>query len=955
MSARLHNKTPDVSVIDSRGLMVRHIAYYRSSESEVPATPRVTRHTYDTAGHLIEQWDARQDARKLVPNRTMSYSLAGTPLGVVCVDSGWSLSLAQATGQPGRRWDQRGNLWNMEYDRQLRPVRVDEQSPGQAMRVAERFTYGDSSVDSAQRNCCARLVRHDDSAGTLSSNAYALCGEPSDQTRQLLIAAQLPDWPDTVEKRDALLEDRRHTTHWQYDSSGTMLEQTDAKGHTQRYSFNVAGQLKTLHLKIADQPAERVIISDIEYNAFGQIQSQRAANGVINRAKYDMASGRLCELSASKAGRVLQDLQYVFDAVGNVLSIADKAQPASFANNQQVQAVSRFTYDSLYQLTSATGREAQAAITQPKLVPAASMTIAVGELFNYTQQFSYDTGGNLTTLRHVRDGNQYTRNLHIAEDSNRLVAWNQSDPATDTAMGWDVHGNLLTLQPGQPLQWNALNQLAGVTLVSRANGANDEERYTYDGSGQRVRKSRTFHGGTLTHRDEVVYLPGLELRSQNKQRLEVITLQAGRCNIRYLHWAEGKPAAMGSRQQLRYSLDEPCGSCMLELDDDANLISQEAYYPFGGTAWSAARSAIEAQYTTVRHSGKERDSSGLYYYGHRYYAPWLQRWISADPAGTVDGLNLFCMVGNNPIRYSDQGGLQKFEAVNYVDIADSAIERAPNAHFKNRAYSIFSAKTGDYLKGIQHSRSTGDLNGTLAQDNTTQAPATSRDIPRGVKNRTAHAAYTRSDDPASPLIGSFFNLPGSPSGKNPFPGIEVNGTDYTTKGIPTFNAVKTRVQKGQAICEPFKEIELLAPSDLGTYSVTDINAFLKGVEDQYRIFSATPLQTRTKKLIEDHIHANPVIPIRAGVAGLHADVQAINHVASTLPKIDREGNVDEVAFQKAMFNTTLYVQKLTVPGSLNFPACGNCSGIIPKNVAVATGLSPFARHAPEIRRRHSSG
>jgi insecticidal toxin complex protein TccC len=951
MSARLHNKTPDVSVIDSRGLMVRHIAYYRSSESEVPATPRVTRHTYDTAGHLIEQWDARQDARKLVPNRTMSYSLAGTPLGVVCVDSGWSLSLAQATGQPGRRWDQRGNLWNMEYDRQLRPVRVDEQSPGQAMRVAERFTYGDSSVDSAQRNCCARLVRHDDSAGTLSSNAYALCGEPSDQTRQLLIAAQLPDWPDTVEKRDALLEDRRHTTHWQYDSSGTMLEQTDAKGHTQRYSFNVAGQLKTLHLKIADQPAERVIISDIEYNAFGQIQSQRAANGVINRAKYDMASGRLCELSASKAGRVLQDLQYVFDAVGNVLSIADKAQPASFANNQQVQAVSRFTYDSLYQLTSATGREAQAAITQPKLVPAASMTIAVGELFNYTQQFSYDTGGNLTTLRHVRDGNQYTRNLHIAEDSNRLVAWNQSDPATDTAMGWDVHGNLLTLQPGQPLQWNALNQLAGVTLVSRANGANDEERYTYDGSGQRVRKSRTFHGGTLTHRDEVVYLPGLELRSQNKQRLEVITLQAGRCNIRYLHWTEGKPAAMGSRQQLRYSLDEPCGSCMLELDDDANLISQEAYYPFGGTAWSAARSAIEAQYTTVRHSGKERDSSGLYYYGHRYYAPWLQRWISADPAGTVDGLNLFCMVGNNPIRYSDQGGLQKYESLNHLDIPASAIARAPFAHLidqPNTSYGRFSTKTR-WLTGTPAENAMPEPKAKGKPRRKAQKRSESDPGPpsgKTLKQYIAHASYVMRS--GSSEMTTFHNFQGSPAGKDVFLGINSYPTErYREFQVPTMEGAKKKK-------EDRIDSDFLPPGDLGTYTVASRRRFKKGLREEYRR-NGVFLHPETMKLIMNHVRAHSEFPIRAGVAGLHADVQTINDIANKLP-LDDKGKFDSIGFRNALSDTVVFVHKLTKPG-LNqaFPACGNCTGIIPDTVTVATGILPLGRHAEGSRRRLISG
>ncbi|WP_277394708.1 RHS repeat-associated core domain-containing protein, partial [Pseudomonas viridiflava] len=56
-------------------------------------------------------------------------------------------------------------------------------------------------------------------------------------------------------------------------------------------------------------------------------------------------------------------------------------------------------------------------------------------------------------------------------------------------------------------------------------------------------------------------------------------------------------------------------------------------------------------------SGKERDASGLYYYGLRYYAPWLQRWINPDPAGDVDGLNIYRMLRNNPTVEIDINGL----------------------------------------------------------------------------------------------------------------------------------------------------------------------------------------------------------------------------------------------------------------------------------------------------------
>lgn len=67
---------------------------------------------------------------------------------------------------------------------------------------------------------------------------------------------------------------------------------------------------------------------------------------------------------------------------------------------------------------------------------------------------------------------------------------------------------------------------------------------------------------------------------------------------------------------------------------------------------------MQGRYKFVRYSGKERDATGLYYYGYRYYQPWLGRWLSADPAGTVDGLNLFAMVRNNPMTLVDEHGLR---------------------------------------------------------------------------------------------------------------------------------------------------------------------------------------------------------------------------------------------------------------------------------------------------------
>ncbi|BBP61622.1 RHS repeat-associated core domain-containing protein [Pseudomonas sp. St316] len=658
MNPRLHRKTPTISVVDSRGRPVRQVAYCRRSADET-AQARITRQRHDTTGRQVEQWDPRRSGATLEANLTTVYSLCGKPLLVNSVDAGWRLNLPGTAGQILRSWDQRGTQWRTTYDNQLRPTAIHEQVPGQDPRRVECLRYGDSSPESAARNVCGALTRHDDSAGSLLTEEYALCGKPLDQTRHFLVDVTQPDWPDDEKDRTALLEKGHgYTTRWRYDALAEPLVQFDAAQNQQRYSFDVAGQLKSVSLKLKDAATAKIIVKDLVYNAFGQVESQVAGNGVVSRAVFDPASGRLTSLSAAVSGSALQDLHYSYDAVGNVTQIEDRAQPVQFGSNQRVDATCTFTYDSLYQLISATGREAAGLTSNPDIPTFSRTPFDARQLFKFTEHYEYDAGGNLIELRHVRERNNYTRTLNIAAQSNRLLSWNKGHSMPDVPTNFDVHGNQQMLSPGQALQWNTRNQLASVVLVHREDGRDDIERYGYDNAGQRVRKVQTSYASAVTHTREVRYLPGLEIRTRPNERLEVITLQAGRCNVRYLHWTEGRPSGIAANP-LRYSLEDHLGSSSLELDDQAWLISQESYLPYGGTAWAASRSAVEADYRTLRYCGKERDASGLYYYGHRYYAPWLQRWISPDPAGAVDGLNLYRMVGNNPLRYTDPNGHDK--------------------------------------------------------------------------------------------------------------------------------------------------------------------------------------------------------------------------------------------------------------------------------------------------------
>lgn len=912
MSARLHRKTPTLNVIDGRGLPVRQVAYCRGKEGEKAQT-RANRQEYNVAGRLIAQRDPRF-ANATDANLASVYSLSGKPLQVNSVDAGWRLNLPGDAGQILRSWDQRGNHWQSTYDNQLRLITVEEQAAGKELRKVECLSYGDSSQESAALNQCGALIRHDDSAGTLIVDEYALCGKPLSQTRHMLIEAAQPDWPTDLNDRDGLLEKGEgYKTSWSYDALGHIIQQTDAARHEQHYTFDVAGQLKSASLKIKGTEAKKTIVENLVYNAFGQVESQTAGNGVTSRAMFDPASGRLTSLSASMPGKTLQDLHYTYDAVGNVLQITDNVQPERFNSNQRVKPVSTFTYDSLYQLTSATGREAAGLTAPPGLPGTGRISFDPTQLFNFTEQYTYDDGGNLTELRHVRDGNNYTRTLNVAAASNRLASWSQGDDTTTRiTMDFDANGNLQALCPGQPLAWNSRNQLDCVVLVKRENRADDTEHYAYDSSGQRVRKIKTTHAAAMIRTEEVRYLPGLEIRTRHNERLEVITLQAGRCSVRYLHWTEGRPSGIAANQ-LRYSLDDHLGSSSLELDDKADLISQESYLPYGGTAWVASRSAVEADYRTIRYSGKERDASGLYYYGHRYYAPWLQRWISPDPAGAVDGLNLYCMVGNNPVRFSDHQGLIK-------------VEKTLDKKGKPRPMEKFRQSGREHSEEILRKVSlnskpkAGGLSRKSRQKNT-----------KPESDLVAHSyGFIKSHNIE---ISEAYNLP-KPSGS-----------------IRGYGSATVELRESKLANDEDRKYYL----DNGTFSIKNTQAYLNEIATQYngvssphnvtvsdRLLMDSPLlsrtaenahqlQVRTKEMIASHIdNMGGVLPARASAPGTHAEVRVVNTIVALWP--DRA--------ERMLSETVIYTDKLRGTAE-DFIACINCSGIIPSEVSIPSKRMVF--------------
>jgi len=107
----------------------------------------------------------------------------------------------------------------------------------------------------------------------------------------------------------------------------------------------------------------------------------------------------------------------------------------------------------------------------------------------------------------------------------------------------------------------------------------------------------------------------------------------------------------------QFHLGDHLGSSNVVVDSDGALVNREEFTPYGETSFG---SYARKRY---RFTGMERDEeSGLILCGARYLAPFAARWISCDPAGPIDGSNLYLYSRCNSLTFVDLSGLDSQKA-----------------------------------------------------------------------------------------------------------------------------------------------------------------------------------------------------------------------------------------------------------------------------------------------------
>ncbi|MEM5404427.1 SpvB/TcaC N-terminal domain-containing protein [Paraburkholderia unamae] len=605
-----------------------------------------------------------------------TFDAQGKALRKSSTDTGTSLTLVDCVGQPYRAWDPRGYEVDVSYDTVHRPIEIRVTPPGGASFLAERIVYGEGL---APPNFRGHIYQHFDGAGVLTNAAYDFESRVTQSTLQLASSYQsIPAWAPLAGLTDptaflpaatALLEPGTLQSSAAYDALNRLQTMTQPDGTVVTHTYGNGSLLASITANIQGGGTSTTIISAIAYNARRQRVAAAYGTGVATQYTYDDRTHRTVRVQTTRTAdnTTLQDLNYTYDPVNNVVQIADQAQQTVYFKGGVVNGTQQFEYDAIYRIAKASGREQPGQVGYalgPYGYPDAQIGAIPGPndlqaLVNYAETYTYDSGGNLLSVSHAAGGAGWTRTQIYIAGSNRLDRVSMpGDPAGgpySAVYQHDAAGNIVAMPNLSSMTWDHAGR-----LISTGLGGGGTAYFTYDASGRRIRKiiqrtnqiiERVYFGIYERYRER----SGASL-STSTITLERISIRVEDGNRRFaivdtttVGGGVG-PAAPMFRLQFPNAIHSAC----LETDLSGIPISYEEYYPYGGSSYRAGD--VNKRY---RYIGEERDTeTGLYLCGKRYYAPWLARFLSPDPLGVERQSNCYVYADNQPTVLSDTDGMQ---------------------------------------------------------------------------------------------------------------------------------------------------------------------------------------------------------------------------------------------------------------------------------------------------------
>lgn len=452
------------------------------------------------------------------------------------------------------------------------------------------------------------------------------------------------------------------TVSYAYDINGNRTGVASGTGYLVGYSYDILSRLTGVGYNSGN-------IANYSYSGT-MLDRMSLGNGVTTSYTYDSLL-RFSALNHTNASGSIASRNYTYDPASNLLSDGQKS----------------YTYDSIDRLT---GAFALSGVTVPSL----------GETF------AYDATGNRTASTQNNVSTSYSGNI-----------LNQYLSATSlgTATGSDGGGYPLTYDSGGNLTSNGVFTFGydyknRLVFVKKASDSSVVAQYVYDALGRRIQK------WTPSTRTDYVYAGENAILEMNTNIAKNIVSVTDRvygngtddllgyetddttlassdtpeyvfCLSRVLPYVSdfekygwmsvtSRCNTLGNaynttQRKFFYIQKDHLGSSIALTDASGSVVQSYAYDTYGtpyvstGTGFTAIRDFVGNLHGNDRfYTGREYEGSvGLYYYRARFYSPELGRFISRDPIGMSDDVNLYGYVKESPMMGVDPDGSMVKQAV----------------------------------------------------------------------------------------------------------------------------------------------------------------------------------------------------------------------------------------------------------------------------------------------------
>ncbi len=513
------------------------------------------------------------------------------------------------------------------------------------------------------------------------------------------------------------------TTYFKYDDFGNLYTQTDALGRTTTRDYGIRDVTHAYPDRITNPLGHAIdyeydvgtgniirytkhgVSFDYEYDMFGRITKDidpyDTADYPTKKYEYffDGNAPETIKVSQKTTSNNTLNIYYVYDGLGNLIQVKSPAEEGQ-------QVVKSIFYDGLgrvkeeqnpffsdfsLNLTIQTNASNKTRYFYDAIGRVTSVINPDGTFINTTYNQSiindYDANGNrhtyiLDSYGRIIEVREYNTDYYIGDNQtyNTTYGYNSADELVgiqdnygntfnftydslgrkirlkDPDLGtwkyeYDFAGNLISQVGGGGnlvtgdnyyREYNGLGQLIRVRDGNNIS-AQILEEYFYDSNGDRIKINRySYTGGT----NETIYTPYKEWMQ--------IKNSSGSFNFHYIYQGDALVARLNPDGSKWFYHSDHLGSTSSITDENGNVVENEFYSPFGESL------STNAQEENKLYTGQFKDTTGMYYYGARYYLPEYGKFGQCDKIKpeiyNPQQMNCYSYGLNNPFKYFDWNG-----------------------------------------------------------------------------------------------------------------------------------------------------------------------------------------------------------------------------------------------------------------------------------------------------------